>query len=219
MSKQKSAEWARDNCHMLARRQIRRLQRELTENGGPGMTAVSVAIGTWEHILRICEKAGAQQHGVLREDVRELTKQEIIDEVTSHPRLGWREPLCACKPSGTNPNCELHRKRAPWLGNAQAWDDLRADGGLPESQPIPAITLNLRLQQLTDKATDILNTTNDRYRTGLADGLLEAVEAVERIEVPDSGELLAALRGVVRVADRKTPEFDAARAAIANTEK
>ena len=31
-------------------------------------------------------------------------------------------------------------------------------------------------------------------------------------------ELLAALKGVVRVADRKTPEFDAARAAIAKAE-
>lgn len=31
-------------------------------------------------------------------------------------------------------------------------------------------------------------------------------------------ELLAALRGVVRIADRQTPEFDAARAAIAKAE-
>lgn len=31
-------------------------------------------------------------------------------------------------------------------------------------------------------------------------------------------ELLAALKGVVRVADRKTAEFDAARAAIAKAE-
>ena len=33
-----------------------------------------------------------------------------------------------------------------------------------------------------------------------------------------NAEMLAALRGVVRVADRKTAEFDAARAAIAKAE-
>lgn len=66
-SGEKSAEWARDNCHMLARREIRRLQRELVDQGGTGMTPVTVAIGTWQHIIRMCEKAGYQPTGVLRE--------------------------------------------------------------------------------------------------------------------------------------------------------
>lgn len=37
------------------------------------------------------------------------------------------------------------------------------------------------LDRLTARASGILNSTNDRYRTGVADGLLEAVEAIERL--------------------------------------
>jgi hypothetical protein len=34
--------------------------------------------------------------------------------------------------------------------------------------------------RLTDRASEILITTNDRYRVGVADGILEAVERVEK---------------------------------------
>lgn len=56
-------------------------------------------------------------------------------------------------------------------------------------------------------------TWGDEERWGSA--TIEGINAEERAKVflaaPD---LLAALRGVLRVADRKTDEFDAARAAI-----
>ena len=47
------------------------------------------------------------------------------------------------------------------------------------------------LQILTDRASGILDTTNDRYRVGRADGILEAVEAVERSQAPapDAGDV------------------------------
>lgn len=60
-------EWAADNCYTLARRELRRLDRETVERGGTGMTPVSVAMRTWQHIIRICERAGCQGQGVLRE--------------------------------------------------------------------------------------------------------------------------------------------------------
>lgn len=41
-------------------------------------------------------------------------------------------------------------------------------------------SLRAELERLTTLASDILNSTNDRYRTGRADGILEAVESVER---------------------------------------
>ena len=81
-----------------------------------------------------------------------------------------------------------------------------------------------RLEKLTDRASDILITTNDRYQVGRADGILEAVEAIERVmmDSPDAAavvkELLVALNGVVRVADRNTAEFVAAKLAIAKSE-
>ena len=47
-----------------------------------------------------------------------------------------------------------------------------------------------------------------------SDNRVEELEANARL-IAAAPELLAALRGVVRVADRATAEFDAARAAIA----
>jgi hypothetical protein len=82
--------------------------------------------------------------------------------------------------------------------------------------------LTSRLKQLTERASGILNTTNDRYQVGRADGILEAVEVVERViaACPDErAELVAVLKDVVRISDRKTAEFDAARAAIAKVER
>src|SRR5882757_6384550 len=49
--------WAVSNCHTLARREINRL-----EKGG----ALLQMIERWQHVLRICEKAGARSKGVLR---------------------------------------------------------------------------------------------------------------------------------------------------------
>lgn len=49
--------WAVSNCHTLALREIRRL-----EKGG----ALLQMIDRWKHVQRICEKAGARSKGVLR---------------------------------------------------------------------------------------------------------------------------------------------------------
>jgi len=43
--------WAVSNCHTLARRRLR---------------AQSADVEWWQHVLRICEKAGAKSPGVLR---------------------------------------------------------------------------------------------------------------------------------------------------------
>lgn len=54
----KTPEWAVSNCHTLARRELNRtkafadLDRTTRER--------------WEHVIRICELAGAKSHGVLR---------------------------------------------------------------------------------------------------------------------------------------------------------
>lgn len=63
---QRTKEWAADNCYTLARRELRRLTRELVDNGGTGMTPATMAIHTWEHIIRMCEEAGCAPDGVLR---------------------------------------------------------------------------------------------------------------------------------------------------------
>jgi hypothetical protein len=50
--------WAVSNCHTLARRELNRLR--------PYVTPDTLAIERWEHVQRICEKAGARSNGVLR---------------------------------------------------------------------------------------------------------------------------------------------------------
>lgn len=86
--------WAVSNCHTLARRELNRLR--------PYVVPDTLAIERWEHVLRICEKAGARSKGVLRASL----PTEITD-------------------GGSD-------------GNEQAWADLRADGGLPESHAVGA---------------------------------------------------------------------------------
>jgi hypothetical protein len=50
--------WAVSNCHTLARRELNRLKR-LPVDG-------ALSVERWEHVQRICEKAGARSAGVLR---------------------------------------------------------------------------------------------------------------------------------------------------------
>ncbi len=50
--------WAVSNCHTLARRELNRLR--------PYVNPDTLAIERWEHVQRICEKAGATTKGVLR---------------------------------------------------------------------------------------------------------------------------------------------------------
>jgi hypothetical protein len=61
----KSAEWAADNCYTLARREIRRL--ESWRKDGGETTPIGMAVTAWEHIIRICERAGCKSTGVLRD--------------------------------------------------------------------------------------------------------------------------------------------------------
>ena len=80
-------EWAARNCHMLARREIRRLNRLQDErrNEGP-----PTSIEAWQHVLRICELSGVQGDGVLRDaDPPVLTPgterlRQWLDENVTH---------------------------------------------------------------------------------------------------------------------------------------
>ena len=63
----------------------------------------------------------------------------------------------------------------------------------------------------------VMFTTQNGQRTHRLDFLGEFKEADARL-ITSAPELLAALIGVVKVADRATVEFDAARAAIAKAE-
>jgi hypothetical protein len=51
------------------------------------------------------------------------------------------------------------------------------------------------------------------YEVGIGHGRKESVETIEALAIHNR-ELLEALKGVIRVADRNTVEFDAARAAV-----
>ena len=55
----RSMEWGLGNCYMLARRELRRLERM-------GCKADSMSVERWQHVVRICEEAGAKSKGVLR---------------------------------------------------------------------------------------------------------------------------------------------------------
>jgi hypothetical protein len=59
--------WAVTNCHMLARRRIR----------------AGVDLEYWEHVQRICEKAGARSKGVLR--------ASLPTEITEGSDKAWHE--------------------------------------------------------------------------------------------------------------------------------
>jgi hypothetical protein len=91
--------WAVGNCHMLARRRLR---------------AGSADAEWWSHVLRICEKAGAQSAGVLRAALpTEITdgsqplpsavpapsEREILDRVVAYIegalRPGVKNAICA----------------------------------------------------------------------------------------------------------------------------
>lgn len=58
----KHLRWALDNVFTLARRELRRLERA-------GATEIeSVSGDRWGHVLRLCEQAGCQSRGVLRDN-------------------------------------------------------------------------------------------------------------------------------------------------------
>lgn len=52
------------NCHMLARRRINALSQRQ-----PLSALLEKELESWQHVLRICEKAGARSQGVLRASV------------------------------------------------------------------------------------------------------------------------------------------------------
>lgn len=55
-------QWALDNIYTLARRELRRLERA-------GASEIeSVSGDRWGHVLRLCEQAGCQTRGVLRDN-------------------------------------------------------------------------------------------------------------------------------------------------------
>ncbi len=62
---EKTHEWAASNCHMLARREIRRL--ESWRKDGGETTPVGMAVTAWQHVIRVCERAGVTGNGILRE--------------------------------------------------------------------------------------------------------------------------------------------------------
>jgi hypothetical protein len=53
-------QWTLDNVYTMARRELNRLE--------PYATPDTLAIERWGHVLRLCEKAGCQSRGVLRDN-------------------------------------------------------------------------------------------------------------------------------------------------------
>lgn len=70
--------WAVSNCHTLARRALRHSTSAYDRE-------------KWEHVLRICEKAGAKSQGVLRASLpTELTEGAALRG--AHPADTAQEP-------------------------------------------------------------------------------------------------------------------------------
>jgi hypothetical protein len=64
-AERRPADWAVQNCHTLARREIRRLEAWRKEGGDT--TPIGMAVTAWEHVIRICETTGLpQSSGILR---------------------------------------------------------------------------------------------------------------------------------------------------------
>lgn len=84
--------WAVWNLHILGRREIRRLTRELVKHGGTGTTPATMAIHTWEHVIRICEEVGVPQTSVLRDGspLPVTTKDERTTETDDVTRRDTR---------------------------------------------------------------------------------------------------------------------------------
>ena len=57
-------QWTLDNIYTIARRKLRRLERDLPSSD---RLAAEEAVA-WGHVLRLCEKAGCQSRGVLRDN-------------------------------------------------------------------------------------------------------------------------------------------------------
>lgn len=73
----RTPEWAARNCHMLARREIRRLNSWKKDGGDT--TPVGMAVTAWEHVLRICEESGVtSNNGPLRAAPSERPTQEPL---------------------------------------------------------------------------------------------------------------------------------------------
>ena len=80
---EKSCEWAVVNCHVLARRELHRLREQIVTPSA----SRDLAIERWEHVLRICELAGAKSAGVLRAAIpTEITDGELHDAVRDRDR-------------------------------------------------------------------------------------------------------------------------------------
>jgi hypothetical protein len=56
--------WAVSNCHTLARRRLNALRQRV-----PLDALLEKEFVSWDHVLRICAKAGARSAGVLRASV------------------------------------------------------------------------------------------------------------------------------------------------------
>jgi hypothetical protein len=77
--------WVLDNVYTLARRELRRLERA-------GATEIeSVSGDRWGHVLRLCEQAGCQSRGVLRDNggsLGEPPSTHAVDPVTQRGQEG-----------------------------------------------------------------------------------------------------------------------------------
>lgn len=59
-------QWTLDNIYTIARREIRRLGPD--DQGQRSEPTVGRSREMWSHVLRLCEKAGCQSRGVLRDN-------------------------------------------------------------------------------------------------------------------------------------------------------
>jgi hypothetical protein len=74
----KQLQWALDNIYTIARRELLRLERA-------GASEIeSVSGDRWGHILRLCEQAGCQSRGVLRDNGGSFGQPLSADAVDPH---------------------------------------------------------------------------------------------------------------------------------------
>ena len=78
--------WTLDNIYTIARRELNRLQ--------PYVIPDTLAIERWGHVLRLCEKAGCQPRGVLRDNGGPAGEPDFGPESDTPEDRGYPPPRC-----------------------------------------------------------------------------------------------------------------------------
>jgi hypothetical protein len=126
-------QWALDNIYTIGRRELRRLERA-------GASEIeSVSGDRWGHVVRLCEQAGCQGRGVLRDnggsvldgpasgapDAVDVRSTESTPSESTGDSPPWREGPAACTNCGES--AKPHPAYADFVGPfcEGCWDRLR----------------------------------------------------------------------------------------------